>query len=267
MSKIQELAEKAKKRYLTPIGREKGRIRNFPRFKEGHANILGSKFFFHDSASFIDSYVEIFEKEIYKFNPDPSKRTILDCGANIGLSVLYFARNYPTHSIIAFEPDRSIFDILSRNVDSFGLKNVRLVNKAVWKKEEVLEFYTDNGMGARVGHAYENQEPVKVPAVRLRDYLTDDIDFLKIDIEGAEDSVLKDCSDILRKVQKLFFEYHGHYKEPQTLHDLLRILQENDLHYYIKESSTRSRPFVETGLICEVYDMAINIFGYHPANS
>jgi FkbM family methyltransferase len=245
------------------MGREKSRVRRFPRFKEGTADLFGKPFLFHDSASFLDSYKEIFEQEIYRFHPSSSEKVILDCGANIGLSVLFFAKNYPDHTIIAFEPDDAIFEVLSRNVQTYGLKNVQLHKKAVWNKEEVLEFYTDNGMGARVGYSYENQAPKKVQSVRLKDFLNERIDFLKIDIEGAEYAVLSDCRDMLRQANNIFFEYHSHHSDQQKLHEMLLMLQQNGFRYYIKESSTRERPFVEEGLICEVYDMAINIFGYH----
>lgn len=268
MSEIQVYTNKIRQRFFTKMGREKSRVRRVPRFTEGSAELFGKPFLFHDSASFLDSYKEIFEHEIYRFYPSSGNKVILDCGANIGLSVLFFAKNYPDHTIIAFEPDDAIFDVLSRNVQTYGLKNVQLHKKAVWNKEEVLEFYTDNGMGARVGYSYENQEPKKVQSVRLKDFLGDRVDFLKIDIEGAEYAVLTDCKDVLKNANKIFFEYHGHHSDQQKLHELLLMIQQNGFRYYIKESSTRQRPFVDEGLICEVYDMAINIFAYRAgANS
>src|SRR5215208_6816617 len=113
MSEIQEYKRKFVKRFFTQIGREKGRLKRYPRFKEGYVELFGKKFLFHDSICFVDSYNEIFEREIYRFHPDDTKRTILDCGANIGLSVLFFAINYPNHKIIAFEPDEAIFKVLA----------------------------------------------------------------------------------------------------------------------------------------------------------
>jgi len=41
---------------------------------------------------------------------------ILDCGANIGLSSLYFAKNWPSAHVVAVEPDPSNFELLRRNV-------------------------------------------------------------------------------------------------------------------------------------------------------
>ncbi|HMR92071.1 MAG TPA: FkbM family methyltransferase [Chitinophagaceae bacterium] len=262
MSSFAYYTAKVKQRFFTRLGREKSRIRKLPRHTEGQVTLFGKKFTFHDNLSFLDSYKEIFEHEIYRFPDDGKGKTILDCGANMGLSVLFFAINYPDHQIIAFEPDDAIYPVLKKNVAAYDLKNVQLIKKAVWNKEEVLEFFTDAGMGGRIGDAYSNQPPKRIEAVRLRDFISDDTSFLKIDIEGAEYQVLTDCRDVLKKVNRIFFEYHGHYKDPQTLHELLLILRDNGFHYYIKESSTRSKPFVERGLICEAFDMAINIFGY-----
>lgn len=256
-------SKKIKKRFFTQIGREKARIKKQPRYKKGTISLFNKNFYYHDNLSFIDTYNEIFENEIYKFNPHDSKKTILDCGANMGLSVLYFSLNYPDHQIIAFEPDDEIFLILEENIKTYNLNNVQLIQKAVWDKEETLEFFTDSGMGGRIGSSFSNHIKKSIQATRLKNYLADDIGFLKIDIEGAESNVLIDCKNDLQSVNYIFFEYHGHYKEPQKLHELLTILYNNGFHYYIKESSTRQKPFIDDGLICEVFDMAINIFAYH----
>ncbi|MEJ7692548.1 hypothetical protein, partial [Daejeonella sp.] len=85
---------------------------------------------------------------------------------------------------------------------------------------------------------------------------------LKIDIEGAEDVVLRDCSDKLGEVNNIFFEYHNDLSKTQTLHQLLQLVKDQGFHYYIKESYTRQRPFIDSELICEAFDMAINVFCY-----
>lgn len=238
------------------------RIYNFPRFTVGSTNIFGKPFTFHDSHCFINTYKEIFEIEIYKFHPSSNKNTIIDCGANMGLSVAYFSYNYPNHTIIAFEPDKELYFLLKKNINSLELKNVVTVNKAVWDKEEKLEFYTDGGMGGRVNNAYPNKTACLVDAVPLRDYIDENISFLKIDIEGAEDVVLRSCKDRLKEVENIFFEYHSKVGIQQTLHELFQLIKDSGFRYYIKESATRRRPFVDTELICDQYDMAINIFCY-----
>lgn len=248
--------------YSSDINLELSVIAANPRFKEGVTNIFSKPFKFHDGLSFVATYKELFQTNIYKFSPSKDARTILDCGANMGLSVLYFSINYPDHHIIAFEPDPEIFAILEENVQTLGLKNVTLYQKAVWNKTGVLKFFTDAGMGGRVENSYTHQVPREIEAVPLQDFLTDDVDFLKIDIEGAEEVVLSSCKDILHKARHIFFEYHNSITGPQTLHKLVEMISLQGFTYYIKESDVRKRPFIDEHIICETFDMALNIFCY-----
>ena len=143
------------------------RLSLLPRFDVGYTHVIFHEpFKFHDGGSFVATYKELFQTEIYRFNPSESARTILDCGANMGLSVLYFALNYDQHQIIAFEPEEHIFNILQENVKKFKLKNVTLLKKAVWDKSGHLSFYTDGGMGGRVLNAYADQQPKFIESIR-----------------------------------------------------------------------------------------------------
>jgi len=247
------------------VQEELHRLSKLPKNSSGYTNIFSKPFKFHHAASFLATYRELFMDELYKFNPKvKSGGIILDCGANMGLSVLYFAMHYPNHSIIAFEPEPAVFNVLEENIKTFGLKNVSLHRKAIWTKEETLTFHSDGGMGGRVNNLYKkSDQPVnKVETVILKDYLNDKVDFLKIDIEGAEVEVLRSCKGHLGQVKHLFFEYHNHIHHPQSLHELLAQMQEEGFKYHIKESSARKKPFVDKNTICETFDMAITIFCY-----
>lgn len=257
--KFRKIQDKLKKKQ---IDFQLRRIERLPRFREGYTNIFGKPFKFHDGLSFAITYREIFRNQLYHFQPGAQKSIILDCGANMGLSVLYFSLNYPKHTIIAFEPDKPIFKILKENIERFNLQNVQLIEKAVWNGEEVLRFFSDHGMGGRVETEYAGQTPVEIETVRLKDFLTSDVDFLKIDIEGAEGVVLNDCEAELKNLTAFFFEYHNDIYQPQTLHQLLELVKKAGFHYYIKESWTRRSPFDDKDLVCEKFDMAINIFCY-----
>ena len=48
-----------------------------------------------------------------------------------------------------------------------------------------------------------------MPTCRLRDYLTQRVDLLRLDIQGAEVDVLLDCADLLGHVQYLAVDYHS----------------------------------------------------------
>jgi len=229
---------------------------------EGDIFLYNQSFYYHHGLAFYNTYREIFQEEIYKFvsqNPSP---LIIDCGANMGLSVLYFSKEFPNAQIIAFEPDEKTLPFLRKNISIQGLKNVKLIEKAVWINNDLLNFYTDNGMGGRIGATYENQYPKQINSVRLRDYLMKPVEMLKIDIEGAEYVVLKDCADRLKNVNHIFVEYHSFFDEEQHLEDILILLKQNGFRYHLKESFSRNSPFIDKRIICQKYDMAINIFAY-----
>ena len=233
-----------------------------PRSQRGVTNLFGKPFVYHDGPSFTATYRELFESNIYEFNPSKDAKTIIDCGANMGLSVLYFSQNYPNHKIIAFEPDPEICSILKENVQTFNLKNVTVHQKAVWDKVETLTFFADGKMGGRLENDYKHAKPIEIETVPLADFISQDVDFLKIDIEGAEGVVLNGCKDKLGEVRHLFFEYHNSIKDPQTLHEMLNLVSSLGFTYYIKESDVRKRPFIDEHNIAEVFNMALNVFCY-----
>lgn len=230
--------------------------------RSGQIDLFGTPFFYHHGKAFYETYQEIFEQNIYSFLPKTDTPLIIDCGANIGLSLLFFIKQYPKAKIIAFEPDQSVLSYLKKNLNCNKLDKVELHEKAVWDSVTELKFYTDNGMGGRVETAYKNQEAVTIETVRLRDFLKSPVAMLKIDIEGAEYTVLKDCEDVLTNVSNLFVEYHSFNNEEQHLDDILAILKKSGFRYHLKESFSRKKPFVNRHILCEKFDMAINVFAY-----
>ncbi|MCF8236486.1 MAG: FkbM family methyltransferase [Bacteroidales bacterium] len=200
-----------------------------------------------DTASFLYMCEELFVRKNYEFEAHRKDPLIIDCGANIGLSIIFFKELYPECKIIAFEADSNVFNTLQRNVESFGYKDVILHNRAVWVEDTELAFHAEGSWGGSVIRTndvgVEHNSTVK--SVRLLNYLFQNIDFLKIDVEGAESNILKDCAESLDKVEHLFFEYHSFSKEPQELHDLLAILHKNGFRYHIKEASPKNSPFID----------------------
>lgn len=233
------------------------------RYQHSFTNLFGYEIELVDSNSFLWTYEDIFEKQIYRFKAQTQTPVIIDCGANIGLSILYFKQLYPQSRIIAFEPDKEIFTVLKNNVQNWGFSNVDLVNKALWDSETILEF---NSEKADAGRLSENSsklegEKYKVPTVRLRDYLEQSVDFLKIDIEGAETQVIKDCSDLLINAKNLFLEYHSFNKESQSLNILINLLSEAGFKLHIHTNSKSPQPFYHREIQMGM-DMLLNIFAF-----
>lgn len=216
---------------------------------------------YHSPYWFLHSIQEIFIDEVYKFAPSRKDARIVDCGANIGLSVLYFKRLCPDARVVAFEPDPGVFKILERNVAAFGLSNVQLKNEAVWVENTTLDFESEGALGGRLDSSESISNRVSVKAMRLRDLMDEPIDFLKIDIEGAEYAVLGDCADKLENVENLFVEYHVRSSEEQQLDEILSWIRKAGFRYYIKAAAdNQPHPFITKG--GDVYEMQLNISCY-----
>lgn len=236
-------------------------LKSVPRYQPAVTTIFGQPFELADSASFISTFQQLFKEQIYRFDSKTTEPFILDCGANIGLSILYFKRLYPKSRIIAFEADKNIFDILTRNVKNFGFDDdVQLINRAVWSSVTKLDFTSDGADGGRLSVASDKSNDL-VPTVRLRDYLDRQVDFLKLDIEGAETEVLRDCAEQLANVGAAFVEYHSFDNQPQTLHVLTDVLTRAGFRLHIHAPMSAAQPFVKRDPVMGM-DMQLNIFAY-----
>ena len=169
-------------------------LRDIPRFTKTMVRASGLSIDIIDKLSFVFMYQEIFGKEIYKFNSKSEQVIIVDCGANIGLSVMYFKRLYPAARIIAFEPDPIAFEVLRANVVRNGFSGVELHNSALWSIDGESSFVPDGADGGRLSVASAGPGLVNVKVESLRRYLGPRIDMLKIDIEGAEFEVSRGCT-------------------------------------------------------------------------
>lgn len=240
----------------------KGRIQR-NRFEPYECTFQDHTLYVHDHDSFELGNEELFGvNKIYKFNSLNDKPYIIDCGANMGMSLIYFKSLYPDAEITAFEADPHIFSFLKKNVQSFNFSDTRIINKAVWHTNgETLSFLSEGGAGGRLQARSGEHKFVEVQTVRLKDYLNRKVDFLKIDIEGAEYPVIKDCSAELVNVQNLFIEYHGFPDVPQNLHLILEIVKNAGFSYHIREAFASPEPLIERQLNFGM-DLQLNIFCY-----
>ncbi len=222
------------------------------------------KIIFKDPKAFLYSVKELFVEEIYKFKAQDDTPYIIDCGSYIGTSILFFKTQYPNSKILAFEPDNSNFELLNKNIKNWDLKNIEIQNAAIWIDNLGVNFIADGNMASKIDESNntDHNENQKTKSVRLKDLLTEKIDFLKIDIEGAEYEVLLDCESKLSFVENLFIEYHGNYNEMYKLNKILNILIENNFKYYIKEAGvTFEHPFYDRENIYD-FNIQLNIFAF-----
>lgn len=232
------------------------------RFVARTFSFQGLTIFAPDTLSFIWQYKEIFVDESYKFLTDSANPIIYDCGANIGMSCTYFAQYYPTSKIIAFEADPNIVKILKENLSRNSIKNISVIDKAVWINNDGILLSLEGSDGASI---YSGNNQVNVPSIRLKDMLESEkqIDMLKMDIEGTELEVLKDCSNSLYNVKNIFIEYHSYASNKQNLSDILNILEMNNFRYFIKTVNDREAPLINRkNKFNPDMDLQLNIYGY-----
>lgn len=221
---------------------------------------------FTDPLSFLHAIKEIFVDEIYLFKTKNPQPLILDCGGYIGLSALFFKLHFPQSKIIVFEPDSKNFKLAKENFESWNFTDIELYEKAIWTNNSYIEFYESNSMASSVHPLQTGGKLVKVPAIRLKDFLQQKVDFLKMDIEGAEYEVMLDIKENLSNVDKMFVEYHGYYNEMYKLNSVLNILTEQNFQWYIKEASNvYPRPFYDKKVV-NTYDVQLNIFAFRNGN-
>ena len=122
----------------------------FPRYTSTSTRLLGKEIQLPDSSSFLFMFTEIFLENVYQFKSNKKSPYIIDCGANIGLSLIYFQQLFPDAEFIAFEPDKTIFKYLKNNTSAFNFKNLNLINKGLWNKETTLAFHSEGADGGLI---------------------------------------------------------------------------------------------------------------------
>jgi FkbM family methyltransferase len=120
----------------------------------------------------------------------PYGATIIDAGANIGNHSVYFAKLCGAKQIFAFEPLRQSFKILQRNAELNAYDQIQCYNFALGSSDGKADFQTYNteNLGATVlGRSERGQYSVRT----LDSFHFDAVDVIKLDVEGAEASVLE----------------------------------------------------------------------------
>jgi FkbM family methyltransferase len=238
------------------------RVRRKPRFKHGEATFRGRPIRFSDGPGFLLSLREIFIEQVYKFEPSRPSPLIIDVGSNIGLSIIYFRELAPRSRIIAFEPDPSLFRLLEENIRAMNYDGIELHQSAAWIENTELNFYSEGSLaGSTEIDLKGGGKTINVKAERLHDFIppNERVDFLKIDIEGAESAVLFDLAGKLENVDNLFIEYHSIVGKPQRLGEILSSVTKAGFRYSLLPAKVHTYlPFVER--VKSSFDLQQNVF-------
>lgn len=161
-----------------------------------------------------DAFVhsEVFENHYYRLPLRSAPATILDLGANIGLSAIYFARCYPESRIACVEPMPGNLKLLIRNLQANAVE-AEVIAAAIDAKDGVVAMeYGAADYGHKIAAAAPSNVALEVAGVSVPSIMRrlgwDRIGLLKIDIEGHEHALLSQACGWLADVDALCVEYH-----------------------------------------------------------
>jgi len=190
----------------------------------GHTKVLGWDLEYVCGGaigSFID---QLLIRRLNDFIAVSDHPLIVDCGANIGFSVLNYKRKHPKSKIIAFEADPLFLPLLRRNLEHNGAGDVEIVEAAVWIKDGQAKWYSEGINGSRLAETEMDPGCPTVRTVDLAAYLGEPIDMLKLDIEGAEYDVIMHLGNRLANVRNLCVECHLDQRKIKPFGKLLELL-------------------------------------------
>lgn len=147
--------------------------------------VFNQVFFYKEYQAVVD--------EIMKRNEQGTIRFIIDAGANVGFTSIYFAKCFPDARIISIEPEESNYRMMLENFKLNDLPSITPLKQALWSKSTDLEidrgFRDHREWAVAVKPANdstsERVQGVTLPELCKNNYISK-IDILKIDIEGAE---------------------------------------------------------------------------------
>ena len=217
-----------------------------------------------DTVYFLGEYEPSISNFVEELIREHHCRVFIDAGANFGWYTTLFAKYiHGSGEVHAFEPVPNTFDNLRRNYELMGSpSNVKLNNLALGDTDSVAVI--NIFPGESVGHAslsdHGRREAVafECKVIRLDDYLASNsvgnIDFVKVDIEGAELSFLKGSESLFRQSTPPIFLMEMALNQTQSFGYL-----PNDLIQFI-----RSRADYRFFKIDEVKNRLVEIEGFEP---
>lgn len=156
----------------------------------------------------LQSIREIWLEQHYRL-PDwvANRNTLIDLGANIGMTTLWLAHTYGFSDIVVVEPDQSNLKVLKSNLEKNKV-NARLVNAAVGPSDGEICFAIDTCSNqGRI-----NEDGVSVPMVSMATLIDEfgdkPIDLIKMDIEGGEEFLVSTNCEWMESINFVVTELH-----------------------------------------------------------
>ena len=171
-----------------------------------------SDFLLHNAADEL-MLVSILAGKTYPPVKQIQPKVIMDIGANVGSTSVFFGLTYPQALIYAFEPTTMNFQLLEKNTDTFA--NIKVFNVGVLDKDVLAPiFFNSKNPGSNSlypeGRFFEGSEEAQF--ISLNSFMMDNgvacIDILKIDTEGCEVTILESIVNKIPDISVIYVEYH-----------------------------------------------------------
>jgi FkbM family methyltransferase len=174
------------------------------------AVVGGQKLILRTFSSDLHVAADVFSKLEFKDVHLENPKHIIDAGANIGATSIYFSIKYPKAIIYAIEPELDTFDILSRNCQNFP--NIVPINAALVGKDRVAKLYGTGGgfWGYSLLPLGGNSIEIQGVSINtlIEKYEIPRLDLLKMDIEGGEEEIMGCPEKWIQKTQSILIEIH-----------------------------------------------------------
>lgn len=200
--------------------------------------IGGNKVFLRKGRTDILVFKKIFIDKEYDFELKGEIETIIDAGANIGLSSIFFAKKYPRATVIAVEPEPSNFELLKKNAAPY--KNIQPLLGGVSNQSGHFKVTNPRGDDWNFMLAPVDKEEEKgdgtfftVKSIMEKFHLKK-VDYLKIDIEGGEQQLFENNFDWLKHVRTMSIELHDFIIPASSNSFFKAIIEFKPFSFYIK---------------------------------
>lgn len=150
--------------------------------------------------------------------------TILDLGSNVGYTMVHYKHLYPKARVIGVEMDKDNFEVLKMNMAQF--KNWESIHGAVWTLNSTIDYSGKDEETLAIHHIDPINNALDLPRRTVNSYTiqsildkynVDQVDFMKMDIEGAEIAIFNEDLSWIERVRNLHLEVHNPEKNPNKI--------------------------------------------------
>jgi FkbM family methyltransferase len=216
------------------------------------------------------------EVEVFRQVVKPG-HVVVEVGANIGAHTIFLAQQVgPKGRVIAFEPQRILFQTLCANLALNSITNVMCYCEAVGDKQGTIIVpsidYTRacNFGGVALGACQQGES---VPIVPLDTTMLSACDFIKVDVEGMEEQVLRGAAGLISRCKPVLYVEND---RPEKSEGLIRYIDSlgYSMHwhvpFYYNQNNFMHNPndvfqqFASFNMLCLPRGCGINVQGMDP---